>query len=270
MRRNFAQVLKAGKIDLKNEYSKLFDLFYGKGADGKSLADLISLNFEDISFRGTCLDLDEFDQQFEFHFDEHPQNFDVDYLVSFCEYVYNFVIHFDSRFFWRRADKNFYIHHILKVIEEIGYMQSSEDDFAIFVPKDSVAIAVSKLDQIPENVSYRIIAYNHHSMDIESKKQTLLVLAHLLEPHDKKLNQIDAPLKKDLFYAFNNFNLRHNNIDPADKGHYKKVIAEMPQEELERWYDRTYQMCLMAFMRLEHAAGRPAFDELQARIDAKT
>ena len=269
MRRNFAQVLKSGKIDLKNEYTKLFDLFYGEGADGKSLADLISLNFEDFYFRGTCLDLDEFDQQFEFHFDEHPQNFDVDYLVSFCEYVYNFVIHFDSRFFWRRADKNFYIHHILKVIEEIGYMQSSEDDFAIFVPKDSVAIAVSKLDQIPENVSYRIIAYNHHSMDIESKKQTLLVLAHLLEPHDKKLNQIDAPLKKDLFYAFNNFNLRHNNIDPADKGHYKKVIAEMPQEELEFWYDKTYQMCLMAFMRLERADGRPEFDELQARIDAK-
>ena len=69
MRRNFAQVLKAGKIDLKNEYSKLFDLFYGKGADGKSLADLISLNFNSFYFRGTCLDLDEFDQQFEFHFE---------------------------------------------------------------------------------------------------------------------------------------------------------------------------------------------------------
>lgn len=43
----------------------------------------------------------------------------------------------------------------------------------------------------------------------------------------------------------------------------------MPQEESERWYDKTYQMYLMAFMRLEHAAGRAAFDELRAQIDAK-
>ena len=27
MRRNFAQVLKEGKVDLKKEYSKLYDLF---------------------------------------------------------------------------------------------------------------------------------------------------------------------------------------------------------------------------------------------------
>ena len=106
-------------------------------------------------------------------------------------------------------------------------------------------------------------------MGIESKKQTLLALANLLEPYEKKLNQIDAPLKKDLFYALNNFNIRHNNIDPADKGNYKKVIAEMPAEELEHWYDKTYQMCLMAFLRLEHADGRAKFDELQARIEAK-
>lgn len=30
MRRNFAQVLKEGKVDLKKEYSKLYDLFTAK------------------------------------------------------------------------------------------------------------------------------------------------------------------------------------------------------------------------------------------------
>lgn len=270
MRRNFAQVLKSGKIDLKNEYSKLYGLFYDKdGRDSKSLADLISLNFEEFYFRGTCLDLEEFDKQFGFHFVKQPQDFNIEYLVSFCEYVYNFILHFQDRFFFGGINKHFYMQHINRVIEAIGYMQSSEDGLVIFVPKDSVAIAVSELERIPENISYKIIAYNHHSMDIERKKQTLLLLANLLEPHEKKLNQIDSPLKKDLFYALNNFNIRHNNVDPADKGNYKKVVAEMSQEELERWYDKTYQMCLMAFMRLDHADGRAEFNELQARIEAK-
>ena len=53
MRRNFAEVLKSGKIDIKKEYSKLYELFYGKDLrDDRSLAELISMNFNTIHFRG--------------------------------------------------------------------------------------------------------------------------------------------------------------------------------------------------------------------------
>ena len=93
MRRNFAEVLKSGKIDIKKEYSKLYELFYGKDSrDDRSLAELISMNFNTIHFRGTCLDLDDFNQQYGFNFVEQPKDFNIDYLVSFCEYVYNFVV----------------------------------------------------------------------------------------------------------------------------------------------------------------------------------
>lgn len=101
MRRNFAQVLKAGKINLKKEYSKLYSLFYGKDdRDGWSLSDMISMNFECFYFRGTCLDLDEFDKVYGFHFVEQPQDFDIDYLVSFCEYIYNFTCAFSAQAQW--------------------------------------------------------------------------------------------------------------------------------------------------------------------------
>ena len=90
MRRNFVEVLRSGKVSLKKEYSKLYDLFYGKNEQyEKSLADFVSENFFAYHFRGTCLSLDEFDETYGFHFVEQPQNFDIDYLVSFCEYVYN-------------------------------------------------------------------------------------------------------------------------------------------------------------------------------------
>lgn len=95
-------------------------------------------------------------------------------------------------------------------------MIAEEDDFTVFVPKDSVAIAVSKPELIPENVSYRILAYNHHSMNgyLERKRQTLIILADQLEPKRRALEEIDRQFASNLFYAFNNFHVRHNNTDP--------------------------------------------------------
>lgn len=270
MRRNFAQVLKGGKIDLKREYSKLYKLFYGKDKrDDTSLAELISLNFTNFWFRGTCLDLAEFDEEYEFNFVEQPQNFDVDYLISFCEYIYNFVLHFNDSFFFGGSNKFFYLQHISKVIESIAYIQSEEDGLVIFVPKNNVAIAVAELEIIPDEVSYKVIAYDHHSMkgNLEDKKATLLILANLLEPFDKDLNRIDPSFKRDLFYALNNFNIRHNNINSADRKNYKKAIAEMLPDELEELYDETYQMCLLAFMRLEQNERKNKFDKIKNIIE---
>ena len=271
MRRNFAQVLKAGRVDLKKEYSKLYALFYGKDdRDDKSLADLISMNIESFYFRGTCLDLDEFDEKYGFHFVAQPPDFNIDYLVSFCEYIYNFVLHFDGLFFFERVNKHFYLQQIKKVIEAIGYIESYEDGFTIFVPKDNAAIAVSESEHIPENVSYKVISYNHHPMkgDLDAKKATLLILADLLEPQRARLESIDRTFASDLFYAFNNFYIRHNNTDPQSPK-YKKTIRDLPKEHLERWYDEVYQMCLLAFLRLEHADRKKDFDVLKGKIENK-
>lgn len=271
MRRNFAEVLKSGKIDLKKEYSKLFMLFYeDTGKAGVSLADYISANFMFLGIRGTCIDLEDFNEHYGFHFVEQPQNFDIDYFVSFCEYVYNVVIFFEEAYLFGCFNKNFYLEQINVIIESIGYEKTFEDKFIIFVPKDNVSVEVSKSDLIPKNVSYKVIAYNHHSMkgNLESKKQTLLIFADLLEPKKKELNLIDKAFASDLFYAFNNFNIRHNNIDPAGTK-YKEIIGNLTQEQLEKWYDETYQMCLFAFMLLEHKTRKKDFDKLKSKIEEK-
>lgn len=270
MRKNFADVLKSANIDIKREYSKLYGLFYGKDKrDNHSLADLISMNFESIHFRGTCLDLEDFNQQYGFNFVKQPQEFNIDYLVSFCEYVYNFVLAFHDNFFFNSGSKMFYIQHINKVIDAIGYMKSEDDGFVIFVEKNQAAISVSEI--VPKEISYKVISYNHYSMrgDIDGKKAILLILANQLEPQEKKLNQIDATFKSELFFALNNFNIRHNNVDPSDKRYYKKAVAEMTDEELEHWYDETYQMCLLAFLRIDHLERKKAINELKQKVESK-
>lgn len=269
MRCNFAEVLKRAKIDIRKEYSKLYDLFYGKDKrDKHSLADLISLNFETIYFRGTCLDLDDFNQQYGFNFVKQPEDFNIDYLVSFCEYIYNFVVASKDEFFFMQNNKMFYMTHILNVIESIGYMQSIECGFTIFVEKNQAAISVSEI--IPEEISYKVISYNHHTYkgNLENKRETLVKLAYYLEPKESCLASIDNQFKSDLFYLLNTLGLRHNNLD-SEGAKYKPAIAKMSKEELENWYDETYQMCLLAFLRIEHNDRKKAIIELKKKAEKK-
>ena len=65
----------------------------------------------------------------------------------------------------------------------------------------------------------------------------------------------------------NNFNLRHNNIDINCKKHYKKVIAEMKDDELEEWYDELYQMILLVFLELDNKDRTIKFKEIKDKIE---
>ena len=101
MRRTFAQALQEGKIDISKEYSKLFDLFYGKDTrDNKSQADVISLIFKEFPYRGTCLDIYEFEEYCGYDFKKTPDNLDADYLISFCEFIFNIVYVMDQHCFF--------------------------------------------------------------------------------------------------------------------------------------------------------------------------
>lgn len=98
----------------------------------------------------------------------------------------------------------------------------------------------------------------------------MVQLASLLEPKRGSLKKADKTLESDLFYLFNNLNIRHNNVDPADSAKYKPFIVQMKQEELEHWYDETYQMCLLAFLQLEQTERKIEFDRLKTAIEEQT
>ena len=225
------------------------------------------MGFMSFPHRGTCLSLDDFNDFYGFHFEQKPSNFDVDYLINFCEYSYNLAIYQQGNgimTFLSPATQ--YIQQILKVIESIGYMHLSEDGISTFVPKSQPAIVVS--ETLPPNLSYKVIEYNHHSMkgNLERKQATLKLLADQLEARKDELNSINSSLKSDLFFLFNNINIRHNNVDSKSNS-YKEAVADMTDDELEEWYDRTYDMCLYAFMALDQADRNAKVKALKAKID---
>lgn len=254
MRRNFAQVLKEGKIDLKNEYSKFYEIFYGKeSGDDMSIADMVSHNFINYHFRGTCLTLEEFDEIYGFNFEKEPKDFNEDYLIDFMEYIYNYIVQLNYNSLFFGLNTHFYMQQIHKVVDMMGYVFANANGITIFVPRDNNAIAVAESELIPDNISYKVLEYNHHSLkgDIEAKREILVKLANVLESYDKKLNGINQTFKSDLFQLINSCNIRHNNKDKSSN-YYKKYIAELSDVELEHTYDEIYQMCLLAFMQLEH------------------
>lgn len=95
-RRNFLQILQDAKIDIKREYQRLFDLFYTQSAPDyngryQTLRQVCENNFLIVPFRGTCLSLNDFDDFYNYNFGREPWGFNLDYLLSFCEYSYNFI-----------------------------------------------------------------------------------------------------------------------------------------------------------------------------------
>lgn len=277
VRRNFAQILKSGKVDYKKEYKKLYDLLFSGdtdiNGDYHSTYTVLSDFFTSFYFHGTYLSLQEFDEENGFNFPDPGQdNLKIEDLIMLMEYFYNMLMGYMSLrdIPYSDIDAQFLMQHILKVCEAIGYKQASEDGFTVFVEKDAVATAVAESDLIPDDLSYKLITYDHHSMrgNIREKKAIILQLAGIIEGQKKKLHQTNPSLEDDLFFVFNNFNIRHNNCDPVSK-EFKPAIAAMDKKELEKWYDETYQMCLLALMEIEQADRKPMLDEIKAKIKSK-
>ena len=68
-----------------------------------------------------------------------------------------------------------------------------------------------------------------------------------------------------MFSLFNNINIRHNNSDPQS-GKYHKFVANMSNAELEKWYDETYQLCLLCFLEMDNVERKRKIKELNENI----
>ena len=274
----FSQVLKNASIDFRREYDRLYGLFYLQKfqdavGSGCSLREWCASSFQRFPFRGTCISLDDFDDFYGYSFEKNPSAFDLDYLVTFCEYSYNLAIYSQDAIFGGGivgigSPMQYYFQQVLRVIETIGYMPNNQNGITDFVPKDQAAISVAEI--IDSSLSYRVIEYNHHSMrgDLERKRALLLSLADKLEPQRANLKQISSSLESDLFYLFNKVNIRHNNAEQGSKT-YVPYVASMNKDEIEQWYDDTYQMCLLAFLELDNGERKVRVKQLKEDIQAK-
>jgi len=157
--------------------------------------------------------------------------------------------------------------NITLFLEHFGYetYYLEDDEQVIIIEKNPAATSTAEISE-PETAK-KIIQYNHYTLkgNIEAKKAILISLASEIEPKKKELEKFNPSLSDDLFFMFNNMNLRHNNVEPNDKN-YKPYIANMDNSTLESWYDETYQMVLLAKLLLDNVARMTNIKTLKKNI----
>ena len=265
-RKNLSQILKEAKIDCRKEYDRLYRIFYElrTGQGEEVLHDACARCFWNMPMRGTCLSLDDFDDAYGINFEKRPKDFDLNYLLNFCEYTYNLVIHtVTNSWEYDKVDIISVFHNQLsRVLDLLDYKFVYDDDTAIniLVPQKQEALAVAEI--VDGRLSYSVLEYNHHGLEgnLPKKKAILKLMADDIEPQRKILNGINKTLSDNLFQMLQKF-IRHNNeSNPFIKG--------LAPKELERCYDDIYQMWLLAKLEIDNVERKQRVSAILQQINS--
>lgn len=236
--------------------------------------------FEDWMQRGHFVDLDDFLKCIEFGNLKRSATEDVEAFLTLIELIYNVWVLVnvdvanDNKIGYKLEwEGNYY--HLKKVMDDIlgqynytAYVDKKNEKVLVIENTPGVT-AVAEI--VEPSLALEVIKYNHYALkgEIELKKSILLKMAQQLEPQRKSLHAIDSKLEDNIFFMFNNLDLRHNNRSANDKS-YKEYVAKMKKRDLEKWYDELYQMVLLAFLLLDNVDRTEKVKELKGKITGGT
>lgn len=153
------------------------------------------------------------------------------------------------------------------LLEHLNYEEQvfAQDEKVILVPKNPAATAVAEITD-KEHIAFAILKYNHNSLrgDLEGKRQLLLSIANEYEPLLKKPIDGFTDYFKKATFLLNNLNLRHNNKSGKDK---KQFVVDIPNKELEKWYDELYQLLLFCVLIKDNVKRKKEIDDLVKKIN---
>lgn len=274
-RKNIFDVL-GEKIDTKEEIDRL-EFLCEQYAIVKGLENYTLENFVDIfclecwKNRSRCVRCEELRCKLDI------TNFDItNYLndnmvLIYLEYLSNMIWLCDS---YIKHNDNYgitqsyvYLRENLKeVIDGLGYEMHTleEEEKVLLVEKNAAATAVAEI--VEPELAYEVIEYNHHLLkgDIESKQKILKVLADKFEPMRSELKKINKDLESNTGYLLNKMNIRHNNVEGKNAIPY---VQNLSRDELEEWYDETYQMLLLSILEFDNIERNKKVKELKKEID---
>lgn len=204
-------------------------------------------------------------------------NTPTDTIINCLEYYDNILYLLITKFDIQHHIKYKYdtkcLHYIIEnirlIISNLNYERNINhaEEQVILIPKNPEAIAVAEITG-NKDIAFAIIKYNHATLkgNLEGKKQLLLSIANEYEP--LLTNPIDgfSDYFKKATFLLNNIHIRHNNKTGKDK---KQVIIDMPDTELEKWYDELYQLILFCVLIKDNIKRKDKIDELIRTMNKK-
>lgn len=267
----------ADKFNLINEVKRIYsilektiitkieyDFMYYKGKTVLNIVDMYT--FANWSNRQRCLNTEDMMQELEIYDIVNHNNLNFNTAITYIEFALNMIFLCDKA----KTNQNlkyspeYYMltDNIISILNNLNmeFRYFEKDEKIIVVEKSKEATAVAEI--VDDKLGDKVIEYNHYLLkgDIAKKKDILNTLASKLELEKKKLEMLDETLSDNVFYLFNNINIRHNN---------KEKIAKISDKELEEWYDETYQLALLAILLLDNIPRTEKIKDLKSKIENK-
>lgn len=193
-------------------------------------------------------------------------------ILIYLEYIANMIWLCDEglscrKYYWSTQYYEFLKENVFDVIDSMNYETRifEDEEKVILVEKNAAATAVAEI--IESELAYDVIQYNHYMMkgNIEGKRRILKVLADKIEPMRAEFKKLQKhkELESDIGFLLNKMNIRHNNVEGKNAIAYVKNLSE---EEMENWYDETYQLILLCILEYDNMERTKKIMELKKNL----
>ena len=270
MRKSIIDLLNQD-LDLVKEYSKLYKLFKSEviyrdldGLSEYSLYDFFEYKLFNWKFKGTNSRVKEILDKLQLQSTTLKESA-IEDILNLIDLIKNAEKFCDSITYGFQKYQSYLMNNIDIILNELGYTVVQRDEDSVqLIKKDADALATAlEVDDI--SLSRSILNYMDFRIedDLDSKKDIIKILADYLEPERALLKQLNSSLEDQIFYNLNNIHLRHNNQKGKNK---KEYVANMSEEELLSWYDKTYSLILTAIRLIEFNKNKQEYQDLKKNI----
>lgn len=269
-RKSIFEILEE-KYDFNKEFKKITNLFnsnlmhnMGYGYPIESAANGV---FHEWKARGGCINCADMRQELNINTITKLSETTPENIILCLEYYVNILNIFVTK--WLPASAGYEFNNNLPLLqnnidlllEHMNFMKHiiKEEEKILLLPKDPAATAVAEI--APKDVAFAILKYNHASLkgQLEEKRRLLQSIANEYE------DLLEKPIEPfgDFFTKtnglLNNLNIRHNNKKGKNQN---EAVVQMNEQELEKWYDETYQLLLFCILSKDNTERKKLTDKL--------
>lgn len=283
MRKSIYDIL--GKnINFVNEYEKIYEMFNDDHIikwkyNSYSWAEFFEKFIDEWKYRGIYTTVEEILCDLGLEDTCNSENkieellLLIDFVLNACEFVkYKQDEHRKEYFELDNKniglvfiDNNMLLDNIDIILKKLGYKKIKKDKYKIMLMKDKADPIDTALIVEDESIADLILDYNDYRIenDLKTKKDILNSLGQYIEPLRKDIKNANSSLEDYIFFCLNKLHIRHNNKSGKDKINY---VANLKKKDLINWYDKVYDLILIAIRLVEMPNYFKNFKELKKNI----